>query len=66
MLSRRYGTRFLLEEIPKDEFELVMNALSKENEEKLRLVYELDDNDLDTKLYKIKSNDELIIALNVA
>jgi hypothetical protein len=95
MLSHRYGARFLLEEIPKEEFELILDGnrflleqskhefdrmlnetrfmleekpgqkldvctFLKKNQEKAEMVYEFDDNDVDTKHYKILTDDEIV------
>jgi hypothetical protein len=76
MLSHRYGSRFLLEEIPQREFEMILNQFKKvdfkelgiSNDEMISLLnrcYELDENDLFEKKYKIRKNDVILHGLGV-
>jgi hypothetical protein len=76
MLSHRYGSRFLLEEIPKNEFELIAGEFNEmdfssynvKNAEMIELLarcYELDDNDLVMKYYKIRSFNDIRQGLDV-
>ena len=73
MLSHRYGSRFLLEEIADSEFKRILQELRNNNSfhdenlivKYLNRCYELDENDLCEKKYKIRSKEEMEKGLKV-
>ena len=84
MLSNRFGNRFLVDEIPQEEFELDhqdcfmsvtlayfyssldpdVNTKNDFNNLK-RIFYQLDENDIDDKKYKLNSDEVILKKLKV-
>lgn len=77
MLSHRYGSRFLMEEIPQVEFETIKQKLEETHFELARIsgivmkmsqllecFYECDFNDVLNKMHRIRPNDEITLLLN--
>lgn len=76
MLSHRYGSRFLLEEIVQEEFEIIKHKLENKffklagksdmvvkMSTLLDCFYECDLNDMKKKMYKIKTNNQISFTL---
>ena len=70
-LSHRYGTKFLKSTIQENEFELIRKEASskipyKQITSLLDYCYELDENRINKRSYKLKSSKDIMVELKVS